>query len=203
MWSRQAQLKKANWAHLLVCSKRQRPSTLVLSAFRSWCDPVGFIGGSKLSEARVLRRKRIEFPLRVRDLLSRGWVQVWLWLVPKIGKWKIDRQGCISSDEDFVLVDCSESSVYQPIHIHTLTCGHKLWAVTKRMRLELQAVEMSFLWKAGLSLSDSVASSVIQVEFRMTEPLLHTKRSQLHPNQLGIWLGCLLNVSWASVPGMS
>ena len=36
-------------------------------------------------------------------------------------------------------------SVYWLIFVLTLTYGHELWVVTKRMRLRIQVVEMSFL----------------------------------------------------------
>lgn len=37
-------------------------------------------------------------------------------------------------------------SIYQSIYSLTFTYGHKLYVVTKRMRLWIQAVEMSFVW---------------------------------------------------------
>ncbi len=68
-----------------------------------------------------------------------------------------------------------------PVHlVPTLTYGHKLWVVTERMRLWIQAAKMSFLCKvAGLSLSDGVRSLDIRRELRVEPLLLHIKRSQL------------------------
>ena len=44
--------------------------------------------------------------------------------------------------------------------VPTLTYGYKIWVVTERMRLQIQAAEMSFLWRvAGLSLGARVRSS--------------------------------------------
>lgn len=37
-------------------------------------------------------------------------------------------------------------SIYQSIYSLTFTYGHELHVVTKRMRLWIQAVEMSFVW---------------------------------------------------------
>ncbi|KAL6466538.1 hypothetical protein MHYP_G00243420, partial [Metynnis hypsauchen] len=34
-------------------------------------------------------------------------------------------------------------SVYRSVYIPTLTYGHELWVMTKRMRLRIQAAEMS------------------------------------------------------------
>jgi len=63
--------------------------------------------------------------------------------------------------------------IYCSIYIPTLTYGHELWVVTKRMRLWIQAFEMSFLRRlAGLSLRDRVRSSDIRREFG-PEMLLH------------------------------
>ncbi len=50
-------------------------------------------------------------------------------------------------------------SVYQLIYVPTLTFGHELWEVTKRMRLRIQTAKISFLSRvAGVSLRDSVRS---------------------------------------------
>lgn len=40
----------------------------------------------------------------------------------------------------------SKLLIYQLIYVPTLTAGHKLWVVTERMRLRIQAAEKSFLW---------------------------------------------------------
>ena len=46
-------------------------------------------------------------------------------------------------------------SIYRSIYIPTLTYGHKLGVVTESMRSQIQAAEMSCLWRvAGLSLRD-------------------------------------------------
>ncbi len=53
-------------------------------------------------------------------------------------------------------------SIYQSIYVPTLTYGHELGVVTERMRLWIQAAEMSFLRRvAGLTLRDRVRSSDI------------------------------------------
>ena len=49
-------------------------------------------------------------------------------------------------------------SIYRSI-FPTLTYGHELWVETERMRLRIQAAEMSFLRRvSGLSLRDRVRS---------------------------------------------
>ena len=71
-------------------------------------------------------------------------------------------------------------SVYWSIFVPTLTYGHKLRVVTKRMRSWIQAAEKSFLHRvAGLSLRDRVRTSVIQERLKVEPLLLHIKRSQL------------------------
>jgi len=65
-------------------------------------------------------------------------------------------------------------SIYRSIYVPTLTSGHKLWVVTERLRLRIQAAEMSYLSRvAALSLRDRVRSSDIRRELGV-EPLLLT-----------------------------
>uniref|UniRef100_A0A3Q0RNY4 Coagulation factor X n=1 Tax=Amphilophus citrinellus TaxID=61819 RepID=A0A3Q0RNY4_AMPCI len=66
--------------------------------------------------------------------------------------------------------------IYWSIYVLTLTYGHKLWVVTKRIRLQIQAAEMNFLQRvANHSLRNTVKSLLI----------LHIERSQLR------WVGYL------------
>lgn len=61
---------------------------------------------------------------------------------------------------------------YQSIYVPTLTSGHDLWLVIKRLRLRIQAAKMSFLPRvAGLILRDSLRCSDIWKELGI-EPLL-------------------------------
>jgi len=70
--------------------------------------------------------------------------------------------------------------IYRSIYVPTLTYGHKLWVVTERTRLWIQAAEMGFLRKvSGLSLRDRVRSSVIQEGLGVEPLLLRIKRSQM------------------------
>jgi len=51
-------------------------------------------------------------------------------------------------------------SIYRSIYFPTLTYGHELWVVTKRMRLRIRRRKFVFLRRmAGLSLRDRVRSS--------------------------------------------
>ena len=67
-------------------------------------------------------------------------------------------------------------SVYRSILVPTLTFCHKLWVVTKKTRLRVQAAETGFLHRvAGLSLRNRVRSSAT-----WEEPLLlRTEKCQL------------------------
>ncbi len=86
-------------------------------------------------------------------------------------------------------------SIYQSIYVPTLTYGHKLWVVTERMRLWIQAAVMSFLRRvAGLSLRDRVRSSDIQKELGVEPLLLCVERSQLR------WLRHLVRMPPGSLP---
>ncbi|KAK3554499.1 hypothetical protein QTP70_024405, partial [Hemibagrus guttatus] len=40
-------------------------------------------------------------------------------------------------------------SIYQSVYVPTLTYGHELWVMTKRIRSRIQAAEMSFLRRVG------------------------------------------------------
>ena len=79
--------------------------------------------------------------------------------------------------------------IYQSIYIPTLTYGHDLLVVTERMRLRMQAAEMSFVRRvAGLSLGDRVRSSDIRRELRVEPLLLRVERGQLR------WFGYLIRM---------
>ncbi|KAK3522059.1 hypothetical protein QTP70_022619, partial [Hemibagrus guttatus] len=87
-------------------------------------------------------------------------------------------------------------SIYQSIYVPTLTYGHELWVMTKRIRSRIQAAEMSFLRRvAGRSLRDRVRSSVNREELRVEPLLLHIKRGQLR------WLGHLFRMPPGRLPG--
>ena len=60
------------------------------------------------------------------------------------------------------------------------TYGHKNWLVTERMRLRIQAVEMSILQRMGrLSLRSRMRGNTIRKRPRLEPLLLRIKRSQL------------------------
>ncbi|KAK3511307.1 hypothetical protein QTP70_000398 [Hemibagrus guttatus] len=87
-------------------------------------------------------------------------------------------------------------SIYQSIYVPTLTYGHELWVMTKRVRSRIQAAEMSFLRRvAGRSLRDRVRSSVTREELGVEPLLLHIERGQLR------WLGHLFRMPPGRLPG--
>ncbi|KAK3556338.1 hypothetical protein QTP70_007102 [Hemibagrus guttatus] len=87
-------------------------------------------------------------------------------------------------------------SIYQSIYVPTLTYGHELWVMTKRVRSRIQVAEMSFLRRvAGRSLRDRVRSSVTREGLGVEPLLLHIKRGQLR------WLGHLLQIPPGRLPG--
>ncbi len=64
--------------------------------------------------------------------------------------------------------------IYQSIFVPTLTYGHEFWVMTERMRLQIQAGEMSFLCRVvGLSLRDRDRSSDTGRELGVEPLLLH------------------------------
>ncbi|KAK3564905.1 hypothetical protein QTP86_030846, partial [Hemibagrus guttatus] len=87
-------------------------------------------------------------------------------------------------------------SIYQSIYVPTLTYGHELWVMTKRVRSRIQAAKMSFLRRvAGRSLRDRVRSSVTREELGVEPLLLHIERGQLR------WLGHLFRMPPGRLPG--
>lgn len=53
-------------------------------------------------------------------------------------------------------------SIYRSSFVPTLSYDHKLWAVTRIIRLKIQAAEINFLQNVLGSPSDSVRSMVVQ-----------------------------------------
>ncbi|KAK3518675.1 hypothetical protein QTP70_007168 [Hemibagrus guttatus] len=87
-------------------------------------------------------------------------------------------------------------SIYQSIYVPTLTYGHELWVINRRVRSRLQAAEMSFLRRVeGRSLRDRVRSSVTWEELGVEPLLLHIERGQLR------WLGHLFRMPPGRLPG--
>ena len=83
----------------------------------------------------------------------------------------------------------AQLSIYWPIYVPTLTCGHELWVVTERTRSRMQAAKMSFLQSvAELSLRDRVRTSDIRRELGVEPLLLCVERSLLR------WLGHLIRM---------
>ena len=67
-------------------------------------------------------------------------------------------------------------SIYRSIYVPTLTHGHEIWVVTKRIRSQIHATEMSFLrGMAGLSLRDRMRSADIKERLRLELLLLHMR----------------------------
>ena len=50
---------------------------------------------------------------------------------------------------DVVLLAKGKLSIYRSIYVPTVTYGHEFWVVNERMRLRIQAAEISFLCKVA------------------------------------------------------
>ena len=86
-------------------------------------------------------------------------------------------------------------SIYRSIYVPTVTYGHKLWVMTKRIRSWIQAAKTSFLRRvAGRSVRDRVKRSVTQEELGVEPLLLHIERRQLR------WLGHLFRMPPECLP---
>ncbi|KAL3968400.1 triosephosphate isomerase (TIM) [Sarotherodon galilaeus] len=114
------------------------------------------------SEAMVLRRKRVEFPLQVGDEF-----------LPQVEEFKYLGVLFMSDGRRELEIDrqigaAAAVNTVPSIYDTALTYGHELWVLTEKTRLRMQAAEMGFLQRvAGLSLKDKVRSSVIQEGLRV------------------------------------
>lgn len=75
-------------------------------------------------------------------------------LFTREGKLEQEIERWIGISGDTVAICCGEERPESESEA-ALTCGHELWAVTERMRLQIKAAEMSFLRRvSGLSRRD-------------------------------------------------
>ncbi|KAK3555547.1 hypothetical protein QTP86_021786, partial [Hemibagrus guttatus] len=158
------------------------------------CEAAGMRVSTSKSEAMVLDRKKVACTLQVGGEI-----------LPQVEEFKylgvlftsegrmdheIDRQigaaaAVMRSMYQAVVVKKelrrkAKLSIYQSIYVPTLTYGHELWVMTKGVRSQIQAAEMSFLRRvAGRSLRDRVRSSVTWEELGVEPLLLHIERGQL------------------------
>ena len=71
-------------------------------------------------------------------------------------------------------------SIFKTLFVPILTYGHESWVMTKRVRLQVQASEMSFLRRIeGVTLFNKVRSSEIRKSLNIEPLLLRIERSQL------------------------
>ena len=113
------------------------------------------------------------------------------------GAWDWQADWCSGrSNADIVLVchgeeraESEDKSLDRSVYVPTLTYGHKLWVMTKRIRSQIQAAKMSFLagWRAA----------PLEIGWGALSPrrsLEHIKRSQLR------WLGHLYTCTPGHLP---
>ncbi|KAK3531087.1 hypothetical protein QTP70_010370 [Hemibagrus guttatus] len=170
-----------------------------LGRFAAECEAAGMRVSTSKSEAMVLDRKKVACTLQVGGEV-----------LPQVEEFKylskIDRRisaaaAVMRSMYRSVVVKKELSqkaklSIYQSIYVPTLTYGHELWVMTKRVRSQIQAAEMSFRRRvAGQSLRDRVRSSVTREELGVEPLLLHIERGQLR------WLGHLFRMPPGRLPG--
>ncbi|KAK3516227.1 hypothetical protein QTP70_006372 [Hemibagrus guttatus] len=186
------------------------PSSLdlqhALGCFAVECEAAGMRVSISKSEAMVLDQKKVVCTLQVGgEFLAQVEEFKYLWvLFSSEGRMdcEIDRRigaaaAVMQSMYQSVVVKKELSrkaklSIYQSIYVPTLTYGHELWVMTKRIRSRLQSAEMSFLRRvAGCSLRDRVRSSVTREE----PLLLYIERGQLR------WLGHLFRMPPGRLPG--
>ncbi|CAM4549683.1 unnamed protein product [Leuciscus chuanchicus] len=163
-----------------------------LGRFAAECEAAGMRISTSKSEAMVLSRKRVAFPLQVGGEF-----------LPQVEEFKyfgvlFTSEGRMEQEIDRQISAASAvmQSIYRSIYVPTLTYGHELWVMTERTRSRIQAAEMSFLRTvAGRSLRDRVRSSVTREELRAEPLLLHIMRDQLR------WLWHLFRMPPGRLPG--
>ncbi|KAK3506093.1 hypothetical protein QTP70_018234, partial [Hemibagrus guttatus] len=174
------------------------------------CEAAGMRVSISKSEAMVLDWKKVACTLQV------GWE-----LLPQVEEFKylgvlltsegrmdreIDRRiSAVAAVMRFMywsvvvkkeLSQKAKLSIYQSIYVPTLTYGHELWVMTKRVRSRIQAAKMSFLRRvAGRFLRDRVRSSVTREELGVEPLFLHIERGLLR------WLGHLFQMPPRCLPG--
>ena len=71
-------------------------------------------------------------------------------------------------------------SIFKTAFVPILTYGHESWVMTKRVRSQVQASKMRFLWRIeGVALLNKKLSSDIQTSLNIEQLLLWIERSQL------------------------
>ncbi|KAK3512527.1 hypothetical protein QTP70_015639 [Hemibagrus guttatus] len=190
------------------------PSSLdlqhALGCFAAECEAAGMRVSTSKSEAMVLNRKKVACTLQVGgEVLPQVEEFKYLGVLFKsegrmdleIDRWIGAAAAVMRSMYRSVVVKKELSqkaklSIYQSIYVPTLTYGHELWVMTKRVRSQIQAAKMSFLRRvAGRSLRDRVRSSVTWEELGVEPLLLHIERGQLR------WLGHLFRMPPGRLPG--
>ncbi len=181
-----------------------------LGRFAVECDAAGMRINTSKSEAMVLDRKRVAFPLQVGGKF-----------LPQVEEFKylgvlftsegrmeceIDRQiGAVAAAMRMMYRSVvvkkklslkAKLSIYRSIYIPTLTYGHELWVMTEWIKCRIQAAEMSFPRRvAGRSLRERGRSSFTPEELGVEHLILHIERNQLR------WLGHLFWMSLGLLPG--
>ncbi len=173
------------------------------------CEGAGMRISTSKSEAMVLSRKKVAYPLQVGGMFlpqveEFKYLEV-LFTSEGRMEWETDRwigaaSAVIWSMYRSVMVkelSCKPKlSIYRLIYVPTLTYGHELWVMTERTIFHKQAAKMNFLRRvAGRSLRDRVKSSVTREELRVEPLLLDIERSQLR------WLGHLFRMPPGRLPG--
>ncbi|TWW59885.1 hypothetical protein D4764_06G0014150 [Takifugu flavidus] len=157
----------------------------MLGRFTTECEAAWMRISTSKSESMVLARKKVECLLRVGEEV-----------LPQVEEFKY--LGILFARDEGGLSRKAKLTIYRSIYVPILTYGHQRWVMTKRMRLRIQAAEMSFLHRvAGLNLRDRVRSPDIWEELGVEPLLLHIKRSHLG------WLGHLARMPFRGVPDMS
>ncbi|KAK3538434.1 hypothetical protein QTP86_002334, partial [Hemibagrus guttatus] len=189
------------------------PSTLdlqhALGCFAAECEAAGMRVSTSKSEAMVLDWKNVACTLQVGGVLPQVEEFKYLWVF-FMSEGRMDREidrrigaaaAVMRSMYRSVVVKKELSrkaklSIYQSIYVPTLTYGHELWVMTKRVRSRIQVAEMSFRLRVAVrSFRDRVRSSVTREELGVEPLLLHIERGQLR------WLGHLFRMPPGCLPG--
>lgn len=91
--------------------------------------------------------------------------------------------------QTIVLTQKAMISIYWSVYAPILSCGHELWGVTRRTRMQIQVAKMSFLGRVDMRYPrDRVRGLVTWEEFGVQPLFLCSKRSEQR------WLGHLFQM---------
>ena len=84
-------------------------------------------------------------------------------------------------------------SIFRPVHVPILTCGHECWVMNEKVSSRVQAVEMGFLQRiSGVTLLDKVTSADIRESLVQTSNHCFSNEKDCNCVGMDVWYKCSL-----------